>query len=191
MGFEFCDLLVRQASGFGDAVFGGAGERNFYCVLQCALMPDRHEQGFDPCSRPQHRPDHLLGVHQGRMAALLLCRRVVCPSQPALGAADGRPVQKKGHVRRQPQPPRVCDALPVDKETIRRSPEFRRRCKTHRRLTKRQQPGYIGKDCIPGRRYNLHYLQSRILKNHDCRADSLFVAAEGTIHAGYRPRGAS
>ena len=65
LGFQFCYHLVGEACWFGEAVFWGAGEGDFYSVVERAFVAYGDKKGLYVCAGSQDGADYLASVGEG------------------------------------------------------------------------------------------------------------------------------
>ncbi len=147
-------------------------------------MPHGHEDRLDARPRAQDGADDPAVVFKLAETALLEGRLIIFAAEPRLGAADGRDIQAKPQVRRQPDTPRVGNPLPVHHEEVGRNFEFFTGRQNKRRLAEGQQAGHVGKIKPAGNHGNLDNCKIRVAQDDRRGGAGLRPAIDGDIHAG-------
>ncbi len=106
-------------------------------------MADAHVHGLHTGSRPQNRTDPFSTLHQSGSTASFHTGLTVDPHESALSAADGRPTADDPDVTREPEAPGMGNPLCITHDGVWLGLELLQRSQHGRRLTEREQAGYV------------------------------------------------
>jgi LmbE family N-acetylglucosaminyl deacetylase len=168
-----------------DFKFASAGEAGVFTFKVSApgvatgrdyQIPWGDEQRFAPRPGAHRRPDPLFVIDQRRVGAEDALGLLELSDEPALGTANGGPVQQDTDVGRKPEAPRMGVSLAVEQHDIRLYGEAGAGGKHRRSFPEGEQPRDVGKDDrFPGDR-RLDHLQCRERQGDDRRAGYRFSA---------------
>ncbi|BBT15167.1 hypothetical protein WP8S17C03_12160 [Metapseudomonas otitidis] len=117
-------------------------------------VPGRHHQRRHAVPTAQHPADLFALVLQRHMLATGKAWLSVMPHQHLLRHADGRQPGHHAKVRRNTEPARMGDPLPVAEHQVRPLRQSSERLQQRRQFTEGQQPRHVGH----GRRHPRHHL---------------------------------
>jgi hypothetical protein len=112
------DLSIGQASGFGEAISGGAGQDHGDGAEKVTTMAHADIDGLDSGLGPEHRSDDFVAAFEFGKSAPVGWRFFGLAAEAALGTADGRQITEHAQVRGQPEPAWVGQTLAVAEEQL-------------------------------------------------------------------------
>src|SRR5215217_9224219 len=117
--------LVRQPRRLRqERAVAATGEDDVDRGFDADLVPRRDKKRFVPGTGADRGADDLTAIDERRVGAEDALRFLVLADEPALGAADGRPLQEESQVGRQPKSAGMGIALTVEEEDVRLNPEI-------------------------------------------------------------------
>jgi tetratricopeptide (TPR) repeat protein len=145
---QVVDILVSELGGDRKTVLGSASEDDIDGTRQITVMAWRNVERLDAVAGAEHGTDRLAGVEQRGPLAALEAGIGMLADEPRLGTADRRNTQPETQMTGQTDPARMCDALAVNQENIRRLPERSVRFDDPRSLTKAEEAGNVREGCL-------------------------------------------
>src|SRR5215213_5753746 len=117
--------LVRQPRRLRqERTVAATGEDDIDRGFDADLVPRRDKERFVPGARADRGADDLTAIDERRVGAEDALRFLVLADEPALGAADCRPLQNQSQMGCQPKSAGMGIALTVEEEDVRLDPEI-------------------------------------------------------------------
>ena len=132
-----------QSGRFRQAVARAALQDKIDGPLEVDLVAGRDEHRSNPVARPHYLADRYPVQQKLGPPALLRSRFSRFPTQPALGAADGRQVEPEAEMAGDPEAARVRQPLAIDEHNIRNVFDLPEGLEQNRQFAKREQPGDV------------------------------------------------
>ena len=168
------------------AVTTVAAQRQIDGGFQVDQVTRRDVDRVHPVLRAHRRAHDFSLVDQRRARPAFRSRFGVPAHQHALGAAERRQPEPQPRVRRDPDPARMGDPLPVEHHRVRLPRQLLPRLQHRRSLAERQQPRDVWKARAAHQPHLCHRLQRGQPHHHDPDVDRLLELVERDVRARHR-----
>ena len=151
-------------------------------------MAHRDEDRLHARSSAHHLADHLAAVAKLGVGPATRPGFPIIADEPALGAAEGRQIEKHPEVAGQAESAGMRSPLAIADDQVRHCFELREGLQQRGDLPEGQKPRNVGKAGPGPDTGDLHHLQALCIEHHHRGVEIRAAAVEGDVGAGHQSR---